>query len=129
MSVKMVRIDDLEENEVPADETLQVGLDGKWVELDLCSKNATRVRNTLAPYMAAGQSVSAPRAVTRARLGVSSAQRDSDRGQKQAVREWLRAQGHKVSHKGRIPQDLQELFDAAHAPKGHPVREPEFSSV
>jgi len=38
----------------------------------------------------------------------------ADREQLQAMRDWLRAEGHEVSDRGRIAANLQELYHAAH---------------
>jgi hypothetical protein len=37
-----------------------------------------------------------------------------DKEQLQAAREWLRAQGHDVSDRGRIKGELMDLYEAAH---------------
>lgn len=38
----------------------------------------------------------------------------SDRGQTQAIRAWARENGHEVSDRGRISQDIQDAYNAAH---------------
>ena len=40
----------------PADESVTFGLDGRSFEIDLSAKNAQELRETLAPYIAAGRS-------------------------------------------------------------------------
>ena len=45
-------IDDLDRSE--ADETVKFGLDGVQYEIDLSTKNATKLREALKPYIKAG---------------------------------------------------------------------------
>lgn len=128
MSNKTILIDDMEQEETIANETVDFGLDGVGYEIDLTSKNAVKLRNSLAPFIAAARKSSGARRVTVTRPRPVNAGRE----QKAAVRDWLRSQGHKVSHKGRIPQELQDLFDREHAREGHPVKpaeQPVFSGV
>ncbi|MGH3585852.1 MAG: histone-like nucleoid-structuring protein Lsr2 [Pseudonocardia sp.] len=101
-------IDDLDGK--AADETIEFGIDGKNYEIDLSKANAGKLRDALASYVA-----SARRSGGRRRGGGSSgaaARRPSiDREQNQAIREWARKRGMKVSDRGRIPA---EVLDAYH---------------
>jgi hypothetical protein len=128
MSIKTIRIDDLEEGEVLADETILFGLDGKNMEIDLSTKNATKLRNALGPYVAAARSAGGTVVRSKPATG-SNYQRSADRDQKMAIREWALKNGHRVSHKGRIPQEIVDLFNEAHTHPVTPVVQPEFSGV
>lgn len=102
-------IDDLDQG--AADETVSFGLDGTNYEIDLSAKNAAKLRDALANYVAnarrAGRANN--RTGTPARRGRSAR---GDREQTQAIREWGRKNGWKVGSKGRIPADLLEAYNA-----------------
>ena len=100
-------IDDLDGE--AADETIEFGIDGKNYEIDLSTANAAKLRDALASYVAAAR-----RSGGRRRGGSSggAARRPAiDREQNQAIREWARKRGMKVSDRGRIPA---EVLDAYH---------------
>lgn len=93
-----------------ADETIEFGLDGKNFEIDLTTANAKKLRDALADYVA-----SARRAASGRRRGNSAsnsvARRPAiDREQNQAIRDWARKRGMKVSDRGRIPADVLEAY-------------------
>ncbi|GAA4686962.1 Lsr2 family protein [Pseudonocardia yuanmonensis] len=103
-------IDDLDGSE--ADEQVEFSVDGKSYEIDLSAKNSEKLREALAPYIAAARRGSGRRA-----SGGSSAPASrpvSDRQQNQAIREWAAAQGMKISERGRIPSNVLEAYHAAH---------------
>jgi hypothetical protein len=103
-------IDDLDGGE--AAETVSFAIDGSSYEIDLSAKNAAKLRDTLAVYVASarrGSRAGRPSAV--AGRGGRSAR--SDREQTQAIREWARKNGHKIGEKGRIPATVLEAYNAA----------------
>lgn len=84
-------------------ETVRFGLDGADLEVDLSTANAEALRELLRPYVRVARKT--------ARVGTPAAR--SSRSSKEdlsAVRAWLRDQGHKVSERGRIPNQLMELY-------------------
>jgi hypothetical protein len=110
-------VDDLDGE--TADETVEFGIDGKNFEIDLSKENAVRLRDALADF------VSAARRAGGRRRGGSSAPVNSasgsagtapkgrtaiDREQNQAIREWARKRGMKVSDRGRIPAEVLEAY-------------------
>jgi hypothetical protein len=100
-------VDDLDGD--VADETVEFGVDGKNYEIDLSTANAKKLRDALAEFVA-----SARRAGGRRRGGgapAAAARRPSiDREQNQAIREWARKRGMKVSDRGRIPAEVLEAY-------------------
>lgn len=101
-------IDDLDGDR--ADETVEFGLDGKNYEIDLSDANAEKLREALASYVAAAR-----RPGGRRRSGgnapAAAARRPSiDREQNQAIRDWARKRGMKVSDRGRIPADVLDAY-------------------
>jgi hypothetical protein len=90
-----------------ATETVAFGLDGRSYEIDLNDKNAAKLRDALAPYVAAGRRAGGSRATAakrRTQMGTSARE----------IRDWARSNGHKVPDRGRIPSDVREAFEAAH---------------
>ena len=87
-------------------------LDGVTYEIDLNDENATKLRETLAPWIAESRR-SGGRRQTRRRAsgGGSSSPKSDDLAQ---MREWGRDNGFKVSSRGRVSQELQDAYAAAH---------------
>lgn len=107
--IKEVRlVDDLSGDE--ADETIEFGLDGKSYEIDLTTGNAKKMREALADYVGAARRAAGP-ARRRGTSSNAAARRPSvDREQNQAIREWARKRGMKVSDRGRIPAEVLEAY-------------------
>lgn len=94
-----------------ASSTVGFSLDGKSYELDLSDKNAGKLRDVLAPFVA-----SARRLGGRARRTSGSAPtvaRSTDRQRTTAIREWARKNGHEVADRGRIPANIVEAYEKA----------------
>jgi len=97
--------DDLDHSE--AAETIVFGLDSVSYEIDLSEGNAAKLRDLLAPYVAAGRRMGGKRkAAGRRRPGVSSATE---------VRVWAAENGYTVSARGRVPAEVREAYDRAHS--------------
>ena len=112
--VTVTLVDDLDGGQ--ADETVEFGLDGVSYQIDLSADNAGDLREALANYVsharrAGGRKKPGPRpgAAARSTGGSTSA----DREQNQAIREWARKRGLKVSDRGRIPADIVEQYHQA----------------
>jgi hypothetical protein len=101
-------IDDLDGSN--ADEQVQFMVDGKTYEIDLSTVNTKKLRDALAPYVAAARRAGGSR---RGSTAASTASRStSDREQNQAIREWAQQQGMKISERGRIPASVLEAYAA-----------------
>ncbi|SIR66316.1 histone-like nucleoid-structuring protein Lsr2 [Williamsia sterculiae] len=106
VTVKLV--DDVDDSK-PADETVEFAIDGVSYEIDLSTKNASKLRDDIDGWVAHARRVGgrkktkglAPRAAV-------------DREQTAAIREWARKNGHPVSARGRIAGDVVEAYNAAH---------------
>ena len=108
--VTVTLVDDFD-GEGAADETVEFALDGVSYEIDLSSKNASKLRNDLKQWVEAGRRVGGRR---RGRSAGSGRGRASiDREQSAAIRDWARRNGHNVSTRGRIPADVIDAFHAA----------------
>lgn len=102
--VEIILIDDIDES--PADEKVRFGLDGINYEIDLSSENAARLRDSLAPFVAAG------RRATGRRTRASSA---SSGTLATEIRAWATANGYEISARGRVPTHIKAAYEAAHA--------------
>lgn len=105
--VQVVLEDDLDRS--PADETVSFALDGVSYEIDLSAANASKLRDALAPYVGVAQRVGGRKSAGR-RAGGAGRRADVS-----AVRDWARANGHKVNDRGRVPAAVQAAYDKAHA--------------
>ncbi|MFE5673359.1 Lsr2 family protein [Agromyces sp. NPDC056523] len=96
-------IDDLDGSD--ADRTVSFTIEGAEYAIDLSAANAEKFQAAIAPYVKAARKTGAGRAgSSRARRSASSA------GDTKDAREWLRANGHQVSDRGRVPAPLMELY-------------------
>ncbi|MFI5955469.1 Lsr2 family protein [Cryptosporangium sp. NPDC051539] len=114
--VQVLLVDDIDGGD--AEETVSFSLDGVSYEIDLSSKNASTLRDAVAPYVGAARKAGratavkvAAAAATRTRSTGSTA--TADREQNQAIREWAKKRGFKVSDRGRIPSDIVKKFHAS----------------
>jgi Lsr2 len=90
----------------PADTTISFVVDGTAYEIDLSTAHAEEFRQAVQPFVAAARKVgsSARRAAKGARASGPTPS---------AVREWAKAEGIKVSDRGRVPAELIVKFREA----------------
>jgi hypothetical protein len=95
-----------------AEETVKFGLDGVTYEIDLSSKNADKLRNVLAPYLAKGTRADRRRAVTIGGRSASTRGRGAaaEREQNKAIRTWALRKGIPVAPRGRIKQETVDQY-------------------
>jgi hypothetical protein len=104
-------VDDI--NGQPADESITFGLDGVQYEIDLTSKNAAKLRDALAPFVAAGTKLGrATIGAGRSRDGRGRSPARSDREVNQAIRDWAKSHNIDVSDRGRIKQEIVDRYNA-----------------
>ncbi|MDN5920689.1 MAG: Lsr2 family protein [Pseudonocardia sp.] len=106
-------VDDL--TGVQAEETVSFTLDGTQFEIDLSAGNAGQLRETLAPFLAAGRRASPSTGRSGTDRGPHSSNSTEDRAHNQAVRAWARENGYIVSERGRIPREVLSAYDTARA--------------
>lgn len=103
-------VDDLDGS--TAEETVEFGLDGVSYQIDLSSGNAEKIRDLLADYVAHARRSGRGRRPSAA--GVRSSRAAAvDREQNQAIREWARKRGLKVSERGRISAEVLDAYHQA----------------
>ena len=98
---------DLEDGDKPATQTIPFSVDGASYEIDLCDKHAKQFRDSLAAYVGAGRRVRGAGS-RRPRAGART-----DRERTQAIREWARKKGLKVSERGRLSSDIVAKYEAS----------------
>nr|WP_281182180.1 Lsr2 family protein [Micromonospora mirobrigensis] len=107
-------VDDLDGGD--ADETVKFALDGVQYEIDLSAKNAEKLRDVFAQYIAHGTKVGRGGVVVGGRAARGRGGATADREQNKAIREWAKKSGRDISDRGRIPQ---EIVDEYHSKAGH----------
>ena len=107
--VQVILVDDVSGGE--ATETLEFALDGVSYEIDLNDENAAKLREDFAPWIGQARRSGGRRQTRRRSAGTSSSARSEDLAR---VREWGRENGYKVSSRGRVSQELQDAYAAAH---------------
>jgi hypothetical protein len=115
--VQVIKTDDLEDDDVAADETISFALDGTNYEIDLSERNAAQLRDAFSRYVQAARKVGRGGGGGRASGGGRSRATGGgrmDREQAGAIRDWARKNGHNVSDRGRIPSSVVEAYESAH---------------
>jgi hypothetical protein len=106
-------IDDLDGSD--ASGTFDFSLEGRRYQIDLSDENAAKLRDALAPYVGAARKAGGRGRGRAARQTVVAEKpARSNRDQTAAIREWARANGHRVSDRGRISKSVIEAYQAAH---------------
>jgi len=103
--VQITLVDDLDGS--AADETVSFALDGSAYEIDLSAEHAAQLRDALAGYVGAARRVGGRRAASPRR----AARRSSETAE---IRAWAKANGHRVSERGRVSADVKAAYDQAH---------------
>ena len=91
-----------------ADETVTFGLDGAEYEIDLSSDNAAKLRDQLAPWLGHARKTGGRR-----KRAAAPAARSEEGASTSDIRAWAQANGHQVSERGRIKQDVLDAYHAA----------------
>ncbi|MEV8514834.1 Lsr2 family protein [Dactylosporangium sp. NPDC051484] len=105
-------IDDIDGK--PAAESIVFALDGVQYEIDLSAANAVKLRDAVAPFVAAATKIGRGGVVatSRGREVRGRSVTRGDRDQNRAIREWAQAKGIDVSDRGRIKQDIVDRYHA-----------------
>lgn len=106
-------VDDLDGS--AAEETVEFGLDGVSYQIDLSTVNAEKIRGTFADYVRHARRTGNVRGTRRIQPTATRSSRSAavDREQNQAIREWARKRGLKVSERGRISAEVLEAYHQA----------------
>ncbi len=107
--VQVILVDDLDGGE--AEETVLFALDGVSYEIDLSSKNAGKLRDSLASYVGSARK-SGGRGGARGR-GRGRGRQSASSVNTSEVRAWAKEHGYEVSERGRIPANIVAEFEKA----------------
>ena len=99
--VTVALVDDIDGDQ--ADETVHFGLDGKAYEIDLSTANAGKLRGALDSYVEVARKDSGGARRGSGTANAAGSRPKIDREQNQAIRDWVRERGMKVSDRGRVP--------------------------
>jgi nucleoid-associated protein Lsr2 len=89
--------------------TIRFSIGRSGYEIDLSEENTEKLYAALSPFIAKARK--APAAATAA----GGKRATAHRGNQTAIREWARENGYEVSDRGRISNELNELYQAAHS--------------
>ncbi len=116
--VQVVLTCDLDEDEVPAVQTVTFGYDGSNYAFELCEQHMEEVTELFSHWMSVARGANG---ATRRRRSVATAPAARSRrgpvstGGTSDIREWARNHGFSVSARGRIPAEVRRAYDEANA--------------
>jgi hypothetical protein len=103
---------DLDEEDVAAVETVSFSYDGNSYAFELCEEHLQEFSSTMQGYIAAARRADGAGRRPRVSAGLRGAGRSS-KEDLAPVREWARANGYRVSDRGRIPGEVRDAYAAA----------------
>ena len=107
-----VLVDDLDGSE--GVETVRIGWNGDWRELDLSKKNLAALSKALDKYWNVSRPVSAVgRSSRRSRPKTTSSSSAKARRDPKLIRAWATDNGISVPARGRIPGDVERRYNEA----------------
>ncbi len=102
-------VDDLDGSPSADVAPVTFALDGVTYQIDLNQRNASRLRDSLAAFVANARRTSGrAKRGTAIRAGSGSGANDVS-----AIREWAKEQGYPVSARGRIPANILDAYNSA----------------
>ena len=101
---QVLYVDDIDGSE--AEGTVRFGYDGADYEIDLNKMHADELAKAMEPFIAAARKLPSSRRTTKSPRAFRRELSD--------VRAWARAQGLKISDRGRIPADVLAKYQATH---------------
>lgn len=107
--IQVILVDDIDGG--TADETVSFALDGVSYEIDLSTKNAKKLRDAFAPYVAEARKARGGRRKTS--TGGSGRRRSTGAGSASEIRAWARENGYEVSERGRVSEEIRSAYEAA----------------
>lgn len=106
MGKKIIIVDDLDgsEHAIPT----RISVEGRHFVVDLSTENRKALLTAIKPFALAGRRISPTEGQrTRKRDGIT------DKGKGRAIRAWAKEKGLVVAETGRIPDWLEDEYDAA----------------
>ncbi len=106
-----VLVDDLDGSE--AVETVRLGWDGEWRELDLSKRNLAALSRVFDKYWNAGRPAAGERRSTPARRRKSPSRSTRAMRDPKVIRAWATDNGIEMPARGRIPTDVERQYNEA----------------
>jgi hypothetical protein len=108
-----VLVDDLDGSD--GAETVRLGWNGDWREIDLSKRNRASLSRALGRYWDAARPVTAPRSNSRRRSRRNGPLRSTETARRdpKAIRAWATEQGIAVPARGRIPTAVEDQYNQA----------------
>ena len=106
-----VLVDDLDGSE--AVETVRLGWDGEWRELDLSKRNLAALSRVFDKYWNAGRPTAGERRSTPERRRKSPSRSTRARRDPKVIRAWATENGIEMPARGRIPTDVERQYNEA----------------
>ncbi|MCA1822580.1 MAG: Lsr2 family protein [Pseudonocardiaceae bacterium] len=115
-------VDDLTGEVAENISTVEFALDGRAYELDLTDENSAKLHDALSEYVKAARKIGGRRR-SGARPGRASKTTGKTSGHApgysretlKSIRGWAKKNGHNVSDRGRLPADVVQAWETAHA--------------
>lgn len=101
-------VDDLDGG--TADETVTFAVDGIAYEIDLNAKNASKLRQFLAPFQDAGTRIGRSGVPAQLKPYGRPMPQNPNREENQRIRAWALKNGYELAERGRIPQHIVDAF-------------------
>lgn len=126
MAKKVMLLDDLTGDVIEEElggGTVEFSFDSKHYQIDLGLKNRQAFEKDMAKWIEAAEELEAPRRRGRP-AGAKTTRKPSGSGRSKEelsnIREWAAKQDIEVSPRGRIPAEVLQAYDYAHAPSESP---------
>lgn len=118
MSIRTIKVDDLDETTEDGVDTVHFGLHGQEYAIDLSPANAQALESLLEDYVAAGTPVvhgnggshQPRRGLRRARSNSDTASTNDGTAD---IRSWAAANGYPVGDRGRIKKEIRDAYHAS----------------
>lgn len=91
----------------PATQTITFGLDGQQYEIDLSDEHALELRNAIETWRIHARKANRQPARTAVRIDLGPSN--------EILRTWAQANGHRVSTRGRIPEEIRSAYEQVHS--------------
>jgi hypothetical protein len=111
--VQVVLTCDLDEDEVPAADTVSFGVDGVTYAFELCERHLEEFNETMHGYIAVARHAEGPRRRRSAPAVAGRGRGSTATSTPGNIRTWARDNGYEVSDRGRIPADVRAAFETA----------------
>ena len=111
-------VDDLTGEVAENISTVEFALDGRAYELDLTDENSAKLHDALSQYVKAARKIGGRRH-SGTRPGRASKTTGHAPGYTRetlkSIREWAKKNGHNINDRGRLPADVVQAWETAHA--------------